>query len=320
MWQPACKLEQLKARAELYALVRDFFARRQVLEVETPLISRASATDPMLDSVSLNLSAGDAVGPRPFYLNTSPEFPMKRLLAAGSGPIYQICKSFRDGENGRRHNPEFTMLEWYRPGFDLEQLMDEVEQLVLGVLQCSPATRRSYRNAFVEITGIDPFSVSDAALSDLARERAAYNGPVLSRDENLDLLLSVLIEPELGKQGPEFVYHYPASQAALAKVGETADGYAIAERFELYIEGLEIANGYFELTDAREQHKRFKEDNQQRVKLGKPEITIDRFLLDALAAGMPSSAGVALGLDRLLMLRSKLSRIQDVLAFPIERS
>ena len=331
-WRPTSRLEALKVRAEAYAQLRAFFYQRQVLEVETPLLSASTATDPFLASVPAYLSPSAGQASKPFYLHTSPEFPMKRLLAAGSGAIYQICKCFRDGESGRRHNPEFTMLEWYRPGFSLSQLMAEVASLISEVLAPAklPVKHISYREAFELYLGIDPFTLPESQLSELAEEKTGFapakeNSLALSRDDYLNLLLSSCIEPHLGfakNSAPElcFLSGYPASQASLAKLTQDEHGQTVAERFELYIQGLEMANGYFELTDAQEQARRFQQDNRQRQHLQLPEIPVDTRLLAALAAGLPECSGVALGVDRLLMIKLHASAIDEVLSFPIARA
>lgn len=247
---------------------------------------------------------------------------MKRLLAAGAGDIYQICKTFRKYEFGQRHNPEFSMLEWYRQGFSLEELMAEVFALVSEVLPLPRVMETlSYREAFVRYLALDPFDCDDEELPQLCLEHCAYQGPRLARDEYLDLLLSHTVEPYLGKEDrATFLWAYPASQAALAETDTDSQGNQIAKRFELYLNGLEIANGYQELTDSVEQRRRFESDNQQRRSMGCEEIPIDENLIAALASGMPACSGVALGLDRLLMVQAQTSNIQDVLAFPFDRA
>lgn len=326
LWQPSCELSQISARAECYAHVRAFFMARQVLEVETPILSAASATDPHLESISLQASSSSRTLS---YLHTSPEFPMKRLLAAGIGDIYQICKTFRKHEYGQRHNPEFSMLEWYRVGFTLEQLMAEVFDLVEFVLgegrPCEQQKRRfellSYRDAFLLYLNVDPFKASHAELDALCHQYCQYQGPELSREACLDLLLSHCIEPKLGRgDSATFLWAYPAAQAALAETFRDAHGNAVAKRFELYLDGLEIANGYQELTDAAEQRRRFEADNAERQALGLPELPLDERLLAAMQSGIPDCAGVALGLDRLLMVKAKQGDIAAVLAFPFGRA
>lgn len=318
-WQASCSSVSLKARAELYAWVRAFFSSRQVLEVETPVLSQASATDPHLQSVQAEVSLTGQQA-TPFYLQTSPEFAMKRLLASGSGDIFQICKTFRDAEVGPRHNPEFSMLEWYRLDYSLLQLMDEVEQLIQVIPGLPPAVHVHYRDVFLQYLAIDPFEVSDRALAEQAERLSGYTGPAMARDDYLNLLLSQHIEPNLGLDAPTFLVGYPASQASLAKLVVSDAGHVVAERFELYLNGLEIANGYHELTDAKEQAKRFAADNVLRQQMGLETVTIDKNLLAAMNAGLPACSGVALGLDRLLMVKQGANTIEEVLAFPIERA
>ena len=244
---------------------------------------------------------------------------MKRLLAAGSGPIYQVCKAFRGGEAGARHNPEFTLLEWYRPGFSLAQLMEEVGELVGGVLERSEWSTVSFAALFEEILDLDPHRSTVAELEAAARARLDYAGGPEPRDTWLDLLFSHLVEPRLQERGLLFVTDYPASQAALARVREEG-GVALAERFELYVDGVELANGYRELTDGAEQRRRFERDNVRLAEMGKPARPIDERLLAALDSGLPDCAGVALGVDRLLMLREGEAKLPDLLAFDWGRS
>lgn len=261
------------------------------------------------------LSAGDRGAGR--WLQTSPEYAMKRLLAAGCGPIYQICKAFRGGEVGTRHNPEFTLLEWYRPGFSLAELMQEVAELAQAVLGEAPVKRVSYRDLFQRRLGIDPFKASVEELEALARERLDYSGAVESRDTWLDLLLTHLVEPEL--EGRVMVYDYPESQSALARLREDGD-ITVAERFELYVDRVELANGYFELTDPVEQRARFEADNRRLIARGEEPRALDERLLAAMDSGLPSCAGVALGLDRLLMLKLGSERLEEVLSFDWSRA
>lgn len=317
VWQPSAAQAALESRAQQLAYVRGFFAQRGVLEVETPVLGQCGVTDPNLDGVQAEVTAGARAGG---WLQTSPEYHMKRLLAAGSGAIYQVARVFRNGELGRRHNPEFSMLEWYRTGFDDRDLMAEVADLVCGWLGCERPDTVTYRDALVEWAGIDPFRVSDR---ELLRRCEQWLGPEqladLGRDGCLDLLMSFAVEPNLGWQRPVFITGYPASQASLARVS-TAGGVTTAHRFELYIQGLELCNGYWELTDAREQRERFEADNRRRVALGKPEMPVDEAFLAALDQGLPECSGVALGLDRLLMLKTGAQDIGEVLAFPFDRA
>ena len=318
-WQPSAPFEVLRARAHLLAAIRAFFDRAGVLEVDTPALSTHTGTDPALEPLSTRLGGGNR------FLHTSPEFPMKRLLAAGSGDIYQICKVFRDGERGRLHNPEFTLLEWYRLGFDHHRLMDEVESLARQLLGDAAgdgsAQRLSYAEAFQQHLAIDPHRASREELRGCALDMGIAGAAELDlpgRDAWLDLLLSHRIEPELGRGRMTFLYDYPASQAALARLrpGDPP----LAERFELYMAGIEIANGFHELADAAEQRRRFEADQAQRRAHGRAELPVDEYLLAALEQGLPECAGVALGIDRLLMIATHARSIDQVLAFPAERA
>jgi lysyl-tRNA synthetase class 2 len=316
-WQPSASLDLLRQRAELLALVRQFFAARGVLEVETPLLAQYSVTDPYMEVIT-------AVNPQhsgaDYFLQTSPEYAMKRLLAAGSGPIYQLAKVFRRGEKGSRHNPEFSMLEWYRPGFEQTQLMDEIADLLAVVSITGPCQRLSYREVFVDALGVDPHSSNCQQLAAIARAQLDVQMESDQRDDWLNLLLAELIEPQLGATAPVFIYDYPATQAALARVTEDDQGVPVARRFELYYRGIELANGYDELTDVVEQRRRFEQDQLLRARMNKPAREADPRLLAAVAQGLPACAGVALGFDRLLMLASGASHIDQVLAFPVDRA
>lgn len=316
-WRPSASLDTLRLRAAVLAKIRAFFAARGVLEVETPALSAATVTDLHLASLETRCRA-EAAGELTLYLQTSPEFAMKRLLAAGSGPIYQVARAFRDGEAGRRHNPEFTLLEWYRPGLDHHGLMDEMDALLGEVLGAAPAERLSYGELFAGRLGIDPHRATGAELEAAARAAGFTDALDLERDAWLDLLLSVVLEPGLGRGRPTFLYDFPASQAALARVRPGPP--PLAERFEVYVEGMELANGFHELTDAAEQRHRFERDLERRRERGLPEVPIDHRLLAALAAGLPPCAGVALGVDRLVMLAAGVSSLAEVVAFPIDRA
>ena len=312
---PSATPATLRARAALVASCRRFFAARGVLEVETPALASATVTDLHLASLETRLR-GRA---QAYYLQTSPEYAMKRLLAAGSGDIYQICKVFRDGETGPHHNPEFTMLEWYRTGFDHLRLMDEVEALLgelLGPRLSAGAERLSYREAFRRMIGVDPDSAPTGALVALAAERLGATGLGADRDACLDLLLAALVAPALGRGRITFVHDYPASQAALARLlpGDPP----VAARFEAYVEGIELCNGFHELADAPEQRRRFEADLRARRARGLPLPQPDERLLAALAAGLPDCAGVALGLDRVVMLATGCDTLGEVLSFAID--
>lgn len=317
-WQPSASLETLRERARLMAKVRAFFAQRDVLEVETPVLGQGGSTDVHL--VSLHTLARTDKGQRHLWLQTSPEFHMMRLLAAGSGPIFQLARSFRDGEIGARHNIEFTMLEWYRPQFSLDQLIDETATLIMSLLPSfpGPLVHYRYRELFHTYLEVDPFTTSLEKLRSLAAERGQMSAKTLAgegRETCLDLLMSMVIEPQLGKAELSVVVDYPASQAALARRHQDADGEWVASRFELYLNGIELANGYDELTDAAEQRERFAADNAERRRLGLPEVDVDERLLAALEHGIPDGAGVALGIDRLIQLALGKARLEDVLTF-----
>ena len=307
----------------MLARIRDFFASHEVLEVVTPVLGHAAGTDPALEPFHCVYRGPGAPSGLTLYLQTSPEFHMKRLLAAGSGPIYQISHAFRNGESGARHNPEFTLLEWYRPGFDHHQLMKEVAELASHVLERQlPVTKSGYAELFQRYFSWDPLEVDLASLEQAAREHGiavSGRGGLQDRDQWLDLLMSHVIEPQLGQGGLDFVYDYPASQAALARL-DPADP-RVANRFELYYCGLELANGFYELIDAAEQLDRFRADNVERERNGQPALPIDMQLIDAMEyPGLPDCAGVALGLDRLLMLNQGAGHLQDAMCFPLERA
>ncbi|MEJ2609394.1 MAG: EF-P lysine aminoacylase EpmA [Candidatus Thiodiazotropha sp.] len=322
LWRPSASMAMLHRRARLLQGIRDYFKQAGVLEVETPVCSRFATTDPAIESFSSRYTGPEAVQGLPLYLQTSPEFPMKRLLCAGSGPIYQICKVFRDGELGRRHNPEFTLLEWYRPGYDHYDLMGEVAHLI-NLLADAPMSieKLSYAEAFERTLQLNPHLADIAQLRQCALDQGVLGAEELQlehRDGWLDLLLTHLIEPTLGVSGMTLLYDYPASQAALARVSD--DSPPVAQRFELYIKGVEIANGFYELADPGEQKSRFAEDNRKRDETGYPLMPMDEYLLDALAEGLPACAGVAVGIDRLLMVLAKVRDISEVVSFNFRRA
>ena len=322
-WRPSATLEVLKLRARMLERIRAFFSQRAVLEVETPILSSAANTDPALASFSTRYTGPLFPRGLTFYCHTSPEFPMKRLLAAGSGSIYQICKVFRDGESGRLHNPEFTLLEWYRVDFDHLQLMDEAVALVTEILAghrtLAPPEKLTYREAFERHCGIDPHTADNQTLAG-AISRHAIQIDLDIQHENpdvlRDLLLTHVVEAQLGRGRVTVLYDYPASQAALARV--RPGNPPVAERFELYLDGVELANGFHELSDVEEQLRRFEHDQARRKALGLPEVPADARLLSALRAGLPACAGVALGLDRLAMLAAGVKSLREVIAFPAD--
>ncbi len=320
VWQPTAAFINLRQRAELLRTIREFFYQRNVLEVDTPLLSHGTVTDVHLAAFSSAFSHSESGKPETLYLQTSPEYAMKRLLCAGSDSVYQICKAFRHEGAGRFHNPEFTMLEWYRTGFDHHQLMAEMDELLQAVLGTAPAEKISYQDVFIRQLSVDPLIASVKELQQKAIEYGLdMNGGLPDDiDTLLQLLFSLYIEPVIGADAPCFVFGFPASQAALAKVNEQDP--RTADRFEVYFKGVELANGFYELANAGEQRQRFESDNAQRRTLGLPELPVDEFFLSALEAGLPDCAGVAMGIDRLLMLKLGVSHIKDVVAFPVSRA
>lgn len=317
-WRPGAGIAALRARATMLAAARSFFATRGVLEVETPILSAGGTTDPQIESLSTRVCglAG------PLYLGTSPEFAMKRLLAAGSGDVYQICKVFRDEERGRWHNPEFTMVEWYRLGFDDGALMSEVEDFVGHLLaphrRLPAAERLSYAAAIRRHAGVDAHRAGLEELRLAAAAHGVHCDADLDRDGALDLLMGLVVGPRLGRERPSFVCDYPASQASLArlKAGEPP----VAARFEFYLDGIELANGFHELCAAQEQRARFEEDLRRRRNLGRPGPAADEHFLAALDYGLPDCAGVALGFDRLVALALGADSLAAAMAFPIDRA
>lgn len=318
LWRPTATNGALRQRAQALRTAREFFFARQVLEVETPAMVNAPVSDVNLGSVRVQMSGSDT----PLFLHTSPEYTMKRLLAAGSGDIYQICHVYRGAERGRQHNPEFTLLEWYRLGFSLEALMGEVADLTRELLGAAdlPAEFLTYREAVRRHAGFDPL---DADISELQRAAHALGleatrAARLERDELLDLIVGAQVGPALGANALTFMHHYPASQAALARLD--AGDARVALRFELYHRGIELANGYHELASSAEQRLRFAADQQSRNARGLPTFALDAHLVAALDAGLPDCAGVALGFDRVLMLAMNAASIDEVIAFPTERA
>ncbi|GAB2512883.1 EF-P lysine aminoacylase EpmA [Microbulbifer agarilyticus] len=317
LWQPSAPLDNLRRRATLLADIRRFFSERQVLEMEVPILSRRATSDPHIDSITADCSGA------PAFLATSPEFGLKRLLAAGMGDCYYLGKAFRNGEAGGRHNPEFTMLEWYRVGWDDHRLMIEVGEFLSWVLNISRVCSYSYRALFLKFVDIDPHRASLEELKAVVARVLELSFEPADRDECLDLLMSHHIEPNMdssGERGITLVYDFPASQAALARVEDDELGAPVARRFEAYVAGMELANGYWELTDTAEQQRRFEADQEYRAQHGKSVNPYEERLVEALASGMPDCAGVALGVDRLLMLACEAERIDEVIAFPIERA
>lgn len=312
-WQPSASIELLQQRASYLAKIRQFFTERGYLEVETPIMAQFGSTDVYLSNIKALFRA------QSYSLQTSPEYHMKRLLAAGSGPIFQLARVFRDDELGRWHNPEFTLLEWYQLGIDHFALMDEMDLFLQLILQTKPMIRKTYQQAFLDIVDCDPFTASIDTFQAIL-EKHELQG-ILSpgeedRDQYLFLLMSHVIEPALADEPcPVALYHFPASQSALAKV---RDNYA--ERFEIYFRGVELANGFHELTDQTEQAQRFAADQALRKEKGLPEVSADPYLLEALKQGLPPCSGVALGVDRLLALALQQPGLNKVLAFDFSRA
>ncbi|WP_017443695.1 elongation factor P--(R)-beta-lysine ligase [Gayadomonas joobiniege] len=318
-WQPSASIEFLRQRAAVIRQIREFFWQRDVLEVETPSLARFGVSDVHLENLNTQYKGpGHPDGLR-LHLQTSPEYAMKRLLAAGSGSIFQICKAFRDDESGRYHNLEFSLLEWYRPGFTAHQLMAETSALVSQVLQVPTADIITYQQAFLAQLDIDPLTANVAELKALLCQHKLADLAALTEDKHtlLQWIFSQLIEPVIAQNQPCFIYQFPAEQASLAKLSPQDP--RVAERFELYYQGIELANGFDELTCAKQQQARFEADNGRRRQLNKAEKPIDSYLLQALAAGLPQCSGIALGLDRLIMLATGAEHINQVLAFPLDR-
>lgn len=309
----------LKLRAKLLARLRRFFDERGFLEVETPILSADVVVDRHLDPFAVEV--GQGASQRTMWLQTSPEFAMKRLLAAGGSAIYQVTHVFRQGEQGRLHNPEFTMAEWYRAGDDLRAGMQLLGELCEEMLELGPAEPISYQAAFERHAGVNPHEADIESLADVLKERDRTPPESLGiddRDSWLDLVLVEIVEPELGQSRPQILHDYPASQAALARVrpGEPA----VAERFELYVRGIELANGYHELLDPAVLRERNLANNQARISDGKQALPVESRLLAAMEAGLPSSSGVALGFDRLVMLAAGANSVAEVLPFPFDRA
>lgn len=316
-WRPGAAIETLRLRARMLAQVRGYFAQTGALEVETPVMVQAGVTDVHLESLEVRRADGSRAG----FLHTSPEYAMKRLLCAGAPDIYQVTRVFREGERGRRHNPEFTMIEWYRLGLDHHALMDDVERLLRELLEphrsVGPTRRVSYAQAFDEALGLDPLActVDHLRASMLARGASVPDSIAGERDALLDLAMATMVAVRFPADCITFLYDFPASQAALARVRGP-----VASRFEAFWSDLELANGFHELGDAAEQARRFSADRDARARRGQPDREPDQQFLGALRSGLPACAGVALGFDRVVMIAARAESIDDVLAFPVERA
>ncbi|MGQ0428492.1 MAG: EF-P lysine aminoacylase EpmA [Gammaproteobacteria bacterium] len=320
-WPPSAAPAVIRRRAEMLARLRAYFAAEGVLEVHTPVLSAAAPSDPQIESIAAQPARGAAL-----YLQTSPEYPMKRLLAAGIGDCYQVCPVFRDGEAGRRHGPEFTMVEWYRCGFSAADLRRDAERMLqaaaAGIRRFAPAQSVSYREAIRAATGVDCRSagVADVCAALAARGIEPANAADWDLDAWLDLLMGAVVGPGLGRTAPTFVIDYPASQASLARLCRDAEGAIVAERFELYVDGVELANGFRELADAGLQRARFEDDLARRRRRGQRVLPLDERLLAALAHGLPDCAGVALGFDRLVMVALGLPDLAAAQCFAHDRA
>lgn len=308
----------LRRRAELLRKIREFFAEREVLEVETPLFSHGTVTDPHLSAFS---SCYGGNPEHPLYLQTSPEFAMKRLLAAGSGSIYQICKAFRNEEHGRYHNPEFTLLEWYRAGFGLDELIGETDALLgslsEGIRPLTPSEQLDYRSAFLAHTGLDPLEASTEEFAGCAYRHGLPEAAEICGSDRptwLDFLFSHRVQPHLGRDRFTFVRDFPAILPSLARLKPGDE--RLVERVEVFLDGMELGNGFFELADPQEQERRFDRDITARTAAGLPVPAKDFRLLDALEAGLPDCAGIAIGVDRLLLALHRQDSIAQTLAFP----
>lgn len=320
-WRPGASVDVLRGRAAMLARIRAYFAAQDVLEVQTPVLSAAAVSDPQIESIS----ASPARGPR-LFLQTSPEYPMKRLLAAGFGDCYQVCPVFRDGESGRLHNPEFTMIEWYRLDFGVAEMQHDVDRVLrvacAEVRDFAPTRSITYRDAVRDAAGIDSECATPAEIRAALAARGVEPAGAgnWDRDAWLDLLMGTVVGPSLGHGAPVFVEEYPPSQAALARLRTSRDGALVADRFELYVDGLELANGFHELGDAAEQRRRFERDRDARAAHGQAQNPLDENLLAALGSGLPDCAGVALGFDRLVMAAWRLPSLDAAMAFPASRA
>ncbi len=310
-WEPTATIKTLKKRARILQKIRAFFEDRNIVEVETPQLSEFSITDPAIESMSVNYVC-DAKK-RTGFLQTSPEFAMKRLLAAGVGDCYQLCHVFRSEERGHLHNTEFTLLEWYRTGFDDKKLITEIDVFLQTILNTEPAKKYSYQDLFKNYLNLDPITCNREQAKTCAEKSTTLISDLASKEAYLQLLFCEIIEAEIGKDAPCFVTDFPAEQAALARINENDD--RLSCRFEVYYQGVELGNGFYELADPEQQYTRFLQDNRIRKRAGQSEVSIDPRFMAALKAGLPDCAGVAIGIDRLIMIACKLNRIEQVMAF-----
>lgn len=310
-WRPTSCIENLKIRACLLAKAREFFSKHDVLEVETPVLAQHAVTEPNIASLKT------VIGKQVYYLQTSPEYFMKRLLVAGAPDIYQISKVFRAGESGNNHNPEFTLVEWYRHQFDLQQMMTETVKFICTLLALETNTVQtsqiSYFEAMQQALNVDFKQSSYAELQIIAQQYGLQTNESYSLDQLYDFVFSTVVMPSLNPKAITAIYHFPASQASLAQLSPHDS--SLADRFEVFYAGKELANGFVELRNVDEQVNRFKHDQQLRKQLGLEQVEIDKKFIAALAEGLPACAGVAVGLDRIAMLATKSKSIRDVLSF-----
>ncbi|QCI21849.1 elongation factor P--(R)-beta-lysine ligase [Buchnera aphidicola (Hyadaphis tataricae)] len=318
-WKPNASIKNLIARSKIISQIRLFFLQKNVMEVETPMLSKSTVTDVNLSPFQtdfLSLNQNDMLK---LWLITSPEYHMKRLLASTSGPIYQICHCFRNQEVGRYHNPEFTMLEWYQPFFSMKKFIKEIDHFLQTIFDFHESEQMSYQDIFLKVFDIDPLCTNILELRTIFKKlKLDY---LIHNEHHVNELIQTLftleIEPNLGKKKPIFIYHFPAEQACLANINSKDS--RISERFEFFFKGIELGNGFYELTDVDEQKKRFMQDNKKRASMNLPVRKIDNLLLDALSSGLPYCSGVAIGLDRLMMLLLKEKNINEVISFAIDR-
>ncbi|BAB13271.1 elongation factor P--(R)-beta-lysine ligase [Buchnera aphidicola str. APS (Acyrthosiphon pisum)] len=319
IWKSSASIEDLIKRSNIISNIRLFFSKKNILEVETPILSRSTVTDVHLTSFETNYISSDNIDELKLWLTTSPEYHMKRLLASESGSIYQICHSFRNKEIGRYHNPEFTMLEWYQPFCSMKKFIKEIDIFLQIILKCNKSDKVSYQDLFIDFLKIDPLCTNLLELHQISKKLKLDH---LTHSENnlnklIQLLFTLKIEPNIGKEKPLFVYHFPAEQASLAAINLKDP--RISERFEIFFKGIELGNGFYELIDVNEQKKRFIRDNKERRSMNLPTRKIDNFFLSALSYGLPPCSGVAIGLDRLIMLILNKKSIHEVIAFPVDR-
>jgi len=312
-WQPTAQIETLKKRAEILKIIRGFFETRNITEVETPILSAYGITDPEIESITASYHRAGKI--QDVFLQTSPEFAMKRLLAAGIGDCYQMSRVFRNDEIGRYHNPEFSLLEWYRVGFDDKKLMQEIDLFLQEVFQSKAADYIDYKSLFLKYLQLDPLNCSFEEVEKCAFAKTSLASVLDSKAAYLQLLFCEKIEPEIGTETPCFVTDFPAAQASLARINSQDE--SLSCRFEIYFQGVELGNGFYELKDADEQYARFVQDNLQREKAGMRQLAIDHRFIAALSSGLPDCAGVAIGLDRLMMIALKAKKITEVMAFPV---